>query len=215
MAKDRILIIGDIHGCRRTLERLIRQVEPDPRQDLVIFVGDYIDRGKDPKGVVDLILSLPGYPQQVRCLMGNHEAMFLDALSGRNRSLHLFNGGRTTLKSYHIREAEPARIPLDHLRFYQSLQHMIELEDAFVVHAGFRPGIPVDQQALEDLVWIREPFIYSTYDFGKTVIFGHTVFPSPFIGKNKIGIDTGAVYGNRLTCLQWPSVTFHAVEACD
>jgi len=82
-----------------------------------------------------------------------------------------------------------------------------------VVHAGFRPGVAIEDQSLEDLIWIREPFIFSDYDFGKTVIFGHTPIAEPLMMDNKIGLDTGAVYGNRLTCLELPRMKFHSVEA--
>ena len=88
---------------------------------------------------------------------------------------------------------------------------MIELDEYYVVHAGFRPGRPVEDQDLFDMVWIRDEFIYSSYDFGKTVIFGHTPLYAPMLLENKIGIDTGAVYGNRLTCLELPERKFHSV----
>jgi serine/threonine protein phosphatase 1 len=81
------------------------------------------------------------------------------------------------------------------------------------VHAGFRPGVPLPEQTFEDLIWIRDPFIFSPYNFGKRVIFGHTPFSEPLILENKIGLDTGAVYGNKLTCLELPAFEFHFVEA--
>ena len=80
-----------------------------------------------------------------------------------------------------------------------------------MVHAGFRPKVPIKEQSLDDMVWIREPFIYSDYDFGKKVVFGHTPFSEPMVMENKIGLDTGAVYGNRLTCLELPEMRFHSV----
>ena len=82
-----------------------------------------------------------------------------------------------------------------------------------MVHAGFRPGVPLDDQTIEDLTWIRDPFLRSEYDFGKRVIFGHTPFPEPLLMGNKIGLDTGAVYGNKLTCLELPAFKFHYVVA--
>jgi serine/threonine protein phosphatase 1 len=89
---------------------------------------------------------------------------------------------------------------------------MIELEQYYIVHAGFRPNIRIKDQDLFDMVWIRDGFIYSDYDFGKMVVFGHTPFDSPMIMKNKIGIDTGAVYGNCLTCIELPEKRFHSVR---
>lgn len=88
---------------------------------------------------------------------------------------------------------------------------MIELEDYYIVHAGFRPYVAIKDQNLFDMIWIRDEFLFSDYDFGKMVIFGHTPFDDPFIMKNKIGIDTGAVFGNRLTCLELPIKRFHSV----
>jgi serine/threonine protein phosphatase 1 len=90
---------------------------------------------------------------------------------------------------------------------------MIELEQYYISHAGLRPHRSIEDQELFDLIWIRDEFIYSDYDFGKVVIFGHTPFHSPMIMKNKIGIDTGAVYGNCLTCLELPDRRFHSVRA--
>jgi serine/threonine protein phosphatase 1 len=90
---------------------------------------------------------------------------------------------------------------------------MIELEDYYIVHAGLRPGIGIRDQSETDRLWIRDSFIFSDYDFGKKIIFGHTPFSFPFIMDNKIGLDTGAVYGNKLTCLEIPSGKFHSVEA--
>ena len=103
-------------------------------------------------------------------------------------------------------------IPPEHRVFLNGLKHWIELDDYYVVHAGFRPEVGIEEQTLQDLLWIREPFIYSSHDFGKKVIFGHTPFYDPLIMENKIGLDTGAVYGNRLTCLELPAMKFHSVE---
>ena len=98
------------------------------------------------------------------------------------------------------------------MEFLFSLEHYIVLEHYFLVHAGFRPGIPVREQSKFDMTWIREPFITSPHDFGKKVIFGHTPFPQPLEMKNKIGIDTGAAYGRRLCCLELPSEKFYFAD---
>jgi serine/threonine protein phosphatase 1 len=210
MESEKAFIIGDIHGCLGMLNRLMDTIEWRPDRDRLIFLGDYIDRGSDSKGVVDFVLVLLKQSPLVQCLLGNHESGFLEFLSGGDIKTFLINGGETTLKSY--QSDGEILIPPDHISFYQSLRPWIELEDYYVVHAGFRPGVEIDDQSLEDLIWIREPFIYSDYDFGKRVIFGHTPFYEPLVTHTKIGLDTGAVYGNRLTCLELPQMKFHSVE---
>ncbi|MEE9420113.1 MAG: metallophosphoesterase family protein [Desulfatiglandaceae bacterium] len=215
MGDNRVFIVGDIHGCLGMLERLMEKVSWQPERDQLIFLGDYIDRGGNSKGVVDYLVELKRSSPNVQFIIGNHEVMLLDYLAGRNRDLYFANAGHTTLRSY--MEARPVGeevlIPQEHMEFYYSLKPYIEAEDYYVVHAGFRPGVDPREQTLEDMVWIREPFIYSDYDFGKKVIFGHTPFQRPLVMENKFGLDTGAVYGNRLTCLELPEIIFHSVEA--
>ncbi len=197
------------------LKRLMDKIAWTPDQDKLIFLGDYIDRGENPKGVVDYILDLNQHSSKIQCLKGNHEAMFLNFLSSIERDLFLVNGGLTTLESYGTYDLQSKRssIPPDHLTFYERLKLYIELDNYYVVHAGFKPGIELDKQLEQDMIWIRKTFIYSDYDFGKKVIFGHTPFSEPLIMENKIGLDTGAVYGNKLTCLELPEERFHFVEA--
>ena len=215
MDKERIFIIGDLHGCLGMLQRLMDKIKWQPDKDRLIFLGDYIDRGEDPKGVVNFILKLTKFSSDVQCLIGNHEAIFLDYLNGKDRRLFILNGGMKTLESYQRDkpEGEGPLVPADHVAFYQSLKSFIELDDYYVVHAGFRPGVALKDQTLEDMTWIRDPFIYSENNFKKRVIFGHTPFYEPLVMDNKIGLDTGAVYGNRLTCLELPELRFHSVEA--
>lgn len=197
------------------LKRLIDKIPWNPKRDRLIFIGDYIDRGEDPKGVVDFILSLKKESDNIECLLGNHEAMLLDYLRGRNRDLYLFNGGTVTLRSYSVRRKseKDSLIPEDHLEFFSNLKPYIELEHYYIVHAGFRPGRRIEEQSLEDMIWIRYEFIDSDYDFGKKVIFGHTPFDEPLVTDKKIGIDTGAVYGNKLTCIQLPDEIFYFEES--
>ena len=214
MNEEKIFIIGDVHGCLDMLKRLIDNIEWNPPNDRLIFIGDYIDRGEDAKGVVDFVLKLKEDSPLVQCLIGNHEQMFLDYLSGVDSQSFLLNGGLSTLRSYkeaRLRSDDPL-IPSTHLDFFSSLLSMIELEQYFIVHAGFRPNIRIEDQDFIDMIWIRDEFIYSDYDFGKVVIFGHSPFNSPMIMKNKIGIDTGAVFGNCLTCLELPEKRFHSVR---
>lgn len=213
--RKRTFIISDIHGCLKMLTRLMKKIQWRPDSDRLIFLGDYVDRGKDSRGVIEYLIRISAESQSVDCLMGNHEAGFLDYLSGLDIRNFLANGGGSTLLSYRIKEGEDwnSHVPPEHLSFLNSLKPWVELEEYYIVHAGMRPGIPLHEQTLEDLVWIRETFIRSDYDFGKRVIFGHTPFSEPLIMHNKIGLDTGAVYGNRLTCLELPAFIFHSVGA--
>ena len=212
MEEERVFVVGDIHGCLDMLKRLMDTIPWHPHHDRLIFIGDYIDRGEDPKGVVDYILALKSYSAFVQCLIGNHEVMFMDYLKGKDQEHYYLNGGWHTVKSYKGASTEQElKVPPEHMAFYDSLERVIELDDYYIVHAGFRPGKALEEQSLEDMVWIREPFLTSEYDFGKRVIFGHTPFDEPLMMDNKIGIDTGAVMGNRLTCLELPEVRFHSV----
>jgi serine/threonine protein phosphatase 1 len=215
MESDRLFIIGDIHGCLDPLKRMMDKIDWRPEEDGLIFLGDYIDRGLDSKGVVDYIMEISNSSPLVQCLMGNHENILLDFLSSGDPRLLLLNGGITTLESYQVEERgeEEALIPPEHVAFFEDLFLYIELDDYYVVHAGFRPGVEIEKQATEDLIWIREPFIFSDHDFGKKVIFGHTPLSEPLVMDNKIGLDTGAVYGNKLTCLELPRMKFYSVEA--
>lgn len=215
MGIEKTYIVGDIHGCLEMLERLLDKIAWSPENDRLIFLGDYIDRGDNSKGVIDLLLEISGSSSLVQCLIGNHEHSFLEYLNTGRIMGFILNGGDATLESYRAPESAGGGvdIPQEHINFLRSLEHWIELDDYYVVHAGFRPGVDLARQSLEDLIWIRDTFIFSDYDFGKKVIFGHTPFSKPLLMENKIGLDTGAVYGNKLTCLELPAFKFHFVEA--
>ena len=210
-----IYAIGDIHGCRDLLEELLEVVNPDLDRHRLVFIGDYIDRGPDSRGVVEVILNLKkNYKSEnIICLMGNHERMFLDFLQGEEELLFLYNGGTATIQSYWGSQWDRSsrRLPVEHAGFFRELHLYYETEDYIFVHGGLRPGVPLAAQVEEDLLWIREEFIFSEEDFGRRIIFGHTPFRSPLVMPNKIGIDTGAVYGNKLTCLILPEERFIAV----
>ncbi len=214
MGVEKTFIIGDVHGCCRLLERLIERIEWEPENHRLIFLGDYIDRGEDPKGAIDLIIDLRERSGSVDCLMGNHESLFIHYLNTGDPRLFLANGGKTTLESYGIHENTTAvpRIPGKHLDFLRSLKLYVELDEYLAVHAGLRPGVALVDQTPEDLLWIRERFIQSDCDFGRIVVFGHTPFREPLVESNKIGLDTGAVYGNKLTCMELPSREFVSVR---
>ncbi|EFK10129.1 Ser/Thr phosphatase family protein [delta proteobacterium NaphS2] len=215
MGANKTFIIGDIHGQLGMLENLMAKIPWRPGKDALIFLGDYVDRGPDAKGVVDYLLSLTTTYSNIHCILGNHEGMLLDYLAGINKKLYLANGGGPTLRTYqhhgtpHGTQFRDVEIPEAHLAFYNSLEHLVALDGYYLVHAGFRPGISMTMQTRTDMLWIREPFISSDYDFGKKVVFGHTPFEEPLVMKNKIGIDTGAAYGRRLCCLELPAERFY------
>jgi serine/threonine protein phosphatase 1 len=187
----------------------------DWSRDTVVFMGDYIDRGPDSRQVVETVLELRRKHERVVCLAGNHEKMFLNWLDGREEEFFLSNGGRSTLQSYGISpdaQDRVAQVPSEHLEFFETLSPCYETENYVFVHAGVRPGIPMGLQDPYDLIWIRHEFFLSDHGLKKTVVFGHTPFRrEPFVGEKMIGIDTGAVYGGALTCLELPAMRFHKV----
>jgi serine/threonine protein phosphatase 1 len=193
----RLLAVGDIHGCCDLLQQLMRQVAPCA-DDQVVFLGDYIDRGPDSRGVIDYLLDFRERWPQTVFLKGNHEAMLLDFLAGRERLRYLLNGGETTLYCY--RKKGLLTIPPRHLQFIRDLRLLFETEHHLFVHAGLRPGISPQNQREEDLLWIREDFLKSDYRWGKTVVFGHTPMRKPHLKPDRIGLDTGAAYGRSLSC---------------
>jgi serine/threonine protein phosphatase 1 len=212
---SRYFAIGDIHGCLDKLRKLLGLIDVDWENDTVVFMGDYIDRGPDSKRVVDYVLELRKKHEQVVCLKGNHEWMFLNYLDHREEHIYLTNGGRDTLQSYGISPYEQdrkAKLPPKHLQFFETLLPCYETENYVFAHAGVRPGIPMGLQDPYDLIWIRHEFFLSDHGLKKTVVFGHTPFKGePFVGEKMIGIDTGAVYGGMLTCLELPAMKFHQV----
>jgi len=204
-------VIGDIHGMLDKLERLLDKIPFDRDQDRLAFVGDYIDRGPDSKGVIDRLLSLMDQELRLVFLKGNHEQMFLNFLAGREPHFFLLNGGNTTLASYRKHSKDSSIIPARHLAFFDLLLPYYEMDDFILVHAGLRPGVGLERQEEEDLLWIGQEFIQSKFDFGKRVVFGHTRFKTPYVDSRKIGIDTGAAFGNLLSCVRLPDVIFYSV----
>jgi serine/threonine protein phosphatase 1 len=204
-------VIGDIHGCVDELRRLVAAL-PLRSGDSLIFLGDYIDRGPDSAGVVAYLIALQSELREVSFvfLRGNHEDMLLSylGLAGQHGDMFLINGGRATLTSYGLPEAVSPQealsaIPPDHLKFYNALDRFYVMDTFLCVHAGIHPHKPLAQQTDEELLWIRNAFIYSSHRLPYTILFGHTpqskvLYHLPF----KIGLDTGLVYGNMLTCLE-------------
>jgi serine/threonine protein phosphatase 1 len=213
---NKIFAIGDIHGCFDKLQRLILEIKADPVNDTLVFIGDYIDRADGGRDVVDYILKLKKTFQNVICLRGNHESMLLRFLDGVEDDIYLANGGFATLKAYGISRSDAPKvrkkkIPPDHLKFFKTLLPYYETDQFIFVHAGLIPGREINEQSLYDMQWIRQTFIDSDDDFGKRVVFGHTHFSEPLVEDNKIGIDTGAVYGGMLTCVELPALKFYQV----
>lgn len=188
--------VGDIHGCLVQLKKLITSLHLKNR-DTVVFVGDYVDRGPDSRGVIDFLIALSA---NIDChfVRGNHEQMFLDYLNGAQGStIWAYNGMESTLDSYGSIRA----VPNYHIDFLIDTVPYFEIDNFLFVHAGVRPGIPLKKQDEQDLLWIREPFLSSVKPMkSKKVIYGHTpLFGGPLIQKHKVGIDTGCVYGGYLT----------------
>ena len=210
---ERVFAVGDIHGCLDKLVLLMGKIDIDFKKDTLVFIGDYIDRGPKSKEVVDYLMDLARGKASVIFLKGNHEYMLQGYLDGTDTMFFLANGGEATIRSYlqsGLRdEVEP--IPSDHLEFFDSLRLYYETADYIFVHAGLKAQVPLEKQNEWDMLWIREEFIYSDFDFGRQVVFGHTAFQKPLVLANKIGIDTGAVYGNKLTCVELPAQRFFSV----
>ena len=210
---ERIFAIGDIHGCKKELRYLLDFLEDKEdlsSDDLVVFIGDYIDRGPDSKGVIDLLLDFQlAHPNSI-FLKGNHEDMFLDFLGyeGRQGHVYLPNGGEETLESYGTHGkagmSEIAQsIPAKHLSFFLNLERMLIVGDYVFVHAGLDPLRTIKTQLDDDVFWIRGEFINNIHNFDKTIVFGHTVYKDVLFDlPYKIGIDTGLVYENLLSCVE-------------
>ena len=207
-------VIGDIHGCVSSLNLILRVVAP--KADTFVFLGDYVDRGPNSKQVVETILRFKEAHPRTITLMGNHDFLFLQHLTEQDNTLFLQIGGKQTLSSYGLpveaRQKEITRVvPQAHLAFFEGLPLHWEDRHAIYVHAGLQPGRHLSQQNAQWCLWAREKFLHSSCDFGKPVIFGHTVFDKPYMAEDKIGIDTGAVYGGRLTALLLPALEFISV----
>jgi serine/threonine protein phosphatase 1 len=204
-------VIGDIHGCVSELTYLLENLPLKPA-DQIVFLGDYIDRGPDSKAVVSYLIGMAkAIDNEMVFLKGNHEDMLLAYLgfAGNYGEMFLANGGQATLASYGIppmamsQDSTMARIPADHLNFFLGLKNY-HVHDSFLcVHAGVQPLKALEVQSDIDMLWIRNEFIANRHRLPYTVIFGHTpqidvLFDLP----SKIGIDTGVVYGRKLSCIE-------------
>jgi serine/threonine protein phosphatase 1 len=218
--QPRCYVIGDIHGRSDLLDRMVDAITRDIEQNpvpasLTVTLGDYVDRGPDSRGVLDRLAHNP-FPTDYVALKGNHEELletFLTrpAIGPQWRRL----GGLETLHSYKVPVAdlmvgkgfdEAAQalrqaLPAEQSAFLGRLKLSLTVGGYFLCHAGVRPGVPLDNQRAEDLLWIRDEFLSSKVDFGKIVVHGHTPTQSPEVLANRINIDTGAFATGRLTCL--------------
>jgi serine/threonine protein phosphatase 1 len=217
----RIYAVGDIHGRFDLLQELYSEIRRDiraapPERSVEIFIGDYVDRGPQSRNVVEWLVAAPRATDERICLLGNHEDLLAAALADIGEmDLWLMNGGVETLLSYlpltrfqlerlSLREAHAAfaaALPASHRAFIESLPRTVAFGSYLFVHAGLRPGLSLEVQDPADLIWMREPFLSCADDFGCIVVHGHTPAEAPEVRGNRINIDTGAVFGGRLTCL--------------
>jgi serine/threonine protein phosphatase 1 len=193
--------IGDVHGCLDKLQRILVRCRDHggDRPRRLVFVGDYVDRGPDSRGVIETLLALQQQEAEMVCLRGNHEAMMLEAFATGDEDLWLLNGGGSTLGSYGIRQA--LDLPGEHMDWVTRLPLSFDDGWRLFVHAGLNPHAPLDRQTEEDVLWIREPFLSSRRDFGRLVVHGHTPLRTgvPDLRANRLNLDTAAVFGGPLT----------------
>ena len=220
----RLYAIGDIHGCIGELNRVLadiaddleRRPHPDP---LVIFLGDYTDRGPDSRGTIDRLIEVRDSALPSAFLFGNHDQRFLafldepeamstekyhwlDAALGGDKTVASYgvpNADLTTLTDTH--EAFSAAVPSAHIAFLREAEVYKQVGTYTFVHAGIRPGVAMPDQDVEDLIWIRDPFLHFKGDHGFVVVHGHTPVKRIENRGNRIDVDTGAVFGRHLSCL--------------
>ena len=216
-----IYAIGDIHGHLDKLEEVIDHILADGGHDAeVVFLGDLVDRGPDSKGVIDFVLNGQKQGRNWAVLTGNHDRMFRYFLEPSPRVdmrlrpdlywLHARLGGRETLASYglhfdeetrlsEIHAAARAAVPAEHVAFLTNLPYFKQHDDLLFVHAGVRPGVPLEAQSVDDLCWIRDDFLTHTAPHPWLVVHGHTPVDHPSHYGNHVNLDTGAGYGHAVT----------------
>ncbi|MGH1479153.1 MAG: metallophosphoesterase [Geminicoccales bacterium] len=218
-----VYAIGDIHGRADLMIEMHRMIMEDCQdltpgtEKVLVYVGDFVDRGLESSQVLDLLIEEPLPDFGAVYLVGNHDAWFLSFLvDPKIGPSWLRYGGDATLHSYGVRvgmarddmqyfkrlQRELAeRVPAEHLSFLRGLEITFQIGDYLFVHAGIRPHIPIGEQSPDDLLWIREPFLSCNDDLGVVVVHGHTVEAEPTLRNNRIGIDTGACWTGNLTCV--------------
>jgi serine/threonine protein phosphatase 1 len=220
-AKYKIFAVGDIHGQYEKLISLIGRLPLDPDRDFLIFLGDYINKCPGGRDVIEYLLEVGKKVRNAVFLLGNHEYELLEYSRTGNldhlRTLRTM-GVEDTLKSY---SNSPVRslgdlsfMPAEHIRFLETLRTYFRLEDPshppyLFIHAGTIPGEDIDRCPLDRLLTVRERFLHYEGPSDRVTVFGHTPFETPFVTPDKIGIDTGAAYGNLLTAVELPAMRFY------
>lgn len=211
---DDIFVFSDIHGCANELKLLLNKIPLQPTSTL-IFLGDYVDRGDNSKEVIEVILDLKKR-YNVVTLKGNHEELFMAFLEDQTSvkaATFIYNGGGSTVASYGNEKGE-ILVPDEHLQFLTELVSFHETNDYFFVHAGV-PNLPLEEIKKggheEQLMWIRSPFLKSDFEWGKTIVHGHTPRPEVEMTDRRINVDTGCVYNNKLTALHLPERNIYSV----
>ncbi|MGH6760726.1 MAG: metallophosphoesterase [Phyllobacterium sp.] len=216
-----VYLIGDVHGCHDQLidleGKIVRDAANFSGRKQIVMLGDYVDRGPQSAQVIDHLASPPPEGFERTCLTGNHEIAMLDYLDGRiSLAAWLPMGANATLLSYGVdlehlsgyRSTEQldevilSVIPDRHVDFLRSLPILVDAGRFLFVHAGIRPGTPLDQQTDDDLVFIRGDFYNATHLLERWVVHGHTPIDKPQPEGRRINIDTGAFYTGRLTALR-------------
>lgn len=220
---QRVYAVGDIHGRADLLTELHDQIRDDYGSAsacelaTVVYLGDYVDRGTESREVIDLLLDQPLTGMEAVYLKGNHEEAMLRFLSNPAIGPQWFGfGGEATVISYgvtapaisderayyaELSQQLRASLPERHRSFLEQLRLLHRAGDYLFVHAGIRPGCPIEDQDPDDLLWIRGDFLNSREDHGVMVVHGHTPTARPDVRRNRIGIDTGAFASGALTCL--------------
>ncbi len=232
---ERIYCIGDIHGRADLLQSLHRKIQLDAEsytgRKWLVYLGDYIDRGQDSNLVIETLAQEPIQGFDIVHLRGNHEQSMLDFLTNADVGRAWFNyGGQLTLVSYGVcfaklptaaadyvslQQALIKALPEAHLHFLRSCRHGFMRGNYYFVHAGIRPGIALDQQQDQDLLWIRDEFIEYTGAYEKIIVHGHTISEEPVFKPNRIGVDTGAYLSGNLSCVVLQDDTQRIIDTHD
>ena len=216
----RLYAIGDVHGRLDLLERMHARIRAEiaasrPADWRIVHVGDYVDRGPQSKGVIDFLIDATRTDPRHVALGGNHDAAMLEFLRGADTDgLFARFGGRETALSYGVdadfaspalarrtADALLAAMPPAHVDFLERLPLSVSFGDFFFCHAGIRPGLPLERQDPNDLIWIRDVFLNDPRLHPKVIVHGHTPAPQAQVLANRVNVDTGAFRSNRLTAL--------------